>query len=318
MLKCFGNKEYEITYWKKVQGYGLRATNFDDFEFTSRRAFSGWKDGLLEKKLITKLKSRKERPYFSITPLGICHLGSLLENIDANNAKYMIKFLSYYSTIDLTFSIWEKILDIIGEKESNLILKRICDSIEIKESNNEILILVRYESRRRIIYEIDKYRIFNGQIYVQLDEGTIISNPQNRGEPIHEQLVDEHVFEQEIAGFILKAFCYSVVESCHSKILSSEKAVSYENFSNKTKSIFRDIINENKNILEKLPYDVHSIAAELIERDLLGRTKKHIILLKEISEHYYQKVAPNEGIRWTFEDGNPMNVFDPKFWGFTK
>ena len=283
MLTIFGNKKYEVTFWKKLQGYGLRVTDFDNYKpNTSHRVFSEWKNELLVKKLIMPLKSKGKQRYFTITPLGICHLGSLVKTIDAHNAKYMIRFLSYYSDENL-IGTWEKICEIIGKDTACNLLKGVCDSIEIKETDNDVLVLVRYKTKRGMIYEVDTYKISNGCLRVQLRGYTFDLDSQNNVIPTREPQIDEEVFHLELADFVLKAFCYSVVENYHAKILDYEHIISFNEFPEEEKLVYKKELTEQQDLLEKLPHNVHSIAAWLIERDILTRTQENIKLMKRIS-----------------------------------
>jgi len=90
-------KSEKVSYRRKLQGYGLYDSQFDKFSpECTRRIFNHSKNELLEKKYITKLKTRGEqKQYYSITPLGICYLCSISE-VDKHQYIKMLDFLKFF------------------------------------------------------------------------------------------------------------------------------------------------------------------------------------------------------------------------------
>jgi len=86
ILFIFLHESKEVPYWRKISGYGLTGSDFDKIpdqighvkglgKEYSRKIFLGYRDRLLKRKFITQIKcSDKRSTYYSITPLGICHL----------------------------------------------------------------------------------------------------------------------------------------------------------------------------------------------------------------------------------------------------
>jgi len=74
ILRILLNANQAVRY-HKIQGYGLKDSDFDDRSNCSRRIFNHRKNDLLNSYYIRKLKqSDKRSTYYQITPLGIIHL----------------------------------------------------------------------------------------------------------------------------------------------------------------------------------------------------------------------------------------------------
>jgi len=118
ILFIFLHRAKEVPYWRKVSGYGLTSSDFDKIpdqvdhvkglgKKSSRKIFRGYKDFLLNRKLITQIKSSDKRTiYYSITPLGICHLQNepfASDRISRWEAKQVMRIIETFLNKQTTF-----------------------------------------------------------------------------------------------------------------------------------------------------------------------------------------------------------------------
>lgn len=319
-LECFGNEDNKITFWNKLQGYGLKASDFDYSKGCSRRSFTHWKNFLLERKLIriprVKRKSKKDvsrrssrgLPYV-ITPLGICYFSLLLKDITSRQGNYIIKFLGHYSSDKITID-WKKICQVLGDSEACLILKRVCDSIEIN-GEDEIHIIWKYRSREKIAYEFVEYKIDNKQIVTQLPEGRYTEELHKERILTARPIIDDDSFYQDLADFILKTFCYSIIENYHWKILWTTRLLNWATLTETQEADFKNTITKCETILENIPFEVHLTANNFISENIFGTIKQEQKLAKKISDYYYQKILPKEGVNITDDNAKPFSMFSP-------
>jgi len=105
LLDSHDVKNRKIIGWgKKLQGYGIKQTDFNLFENSTyrvdERIFRNNKKDLLDKKFIRvfdKSNHVKNGPYYSITPLGLFYLFQNMKNISDSEITGMFKLLSFYS-----------------------------------------------------------------------------------------------------------------------------------------------------------------------------------------------------------------------------
>lgn len=306
MLECFDNNDYKIEYYNKLQGYGLKASDFEKYEGCSRRVFSHWKKFLLDRKLIRvptvkrrqiedeSKRSSKDLPYV-ITPLGICYFSSILDKIDLHHGEKIVRFLSNYSSYNL-YMDWKKICEIIGSKEAHHILKKVCDSIDINEDNDKIIMNLNYKTKGRINYELFKYIINHRHVVLQFSEEGYTN-------------IDDELFHKDIAEFIVESFCYSIIEECNSKIHEKSRLLSWEENTPKQRSNVRRIIKKWEKILDTLPFEIHMIASNFISQNVFGTLKQEQVLANKISEYFYNKIAPQYGFDFTDSKDKPIQLF---------
>lgn len=319
MLECFDNNDYKIEYYNKLQGYGLKASDFEKYEGCSRRVFSHWKNFLLDQKLIrapkvkrrqkkdTSKRSSKNLPYI-ITPLGICYFSSILDKIDLHHGEKIVRFLSNYSSYNLHID-WKKICEIIGSKEAHHILKKVCDSIDIIDINDEIKVILSYKSRGKISYEFFKYIINHRQISLQLLEDQYTIESFTNLNPVSTPIIDDNLFHRDMAEFIVESFCYSIIENCHWKILNKSRLLSWEETTSKEKSKIKNTITKYEKILENIPFEVHLIANNFIGQNFFGTIKQEQQLVKEAYGYFYSKIVPKYGFEFEDKDENPSQLF---------
>jgi hypothetical protein len=98
-LTALLEKSDDVKYKKRLQGYGLRSSDFDskDKEIAvTRRRFDDHKDVMLKSKLIMRLKTKgKKEQYYSITPVGIAYLLSK-QKPDIQQVGNVFKILNFF------------------------------------------------------------------------------------------------------------------------------------------------------------------------------------------------------------------------------
>jgi hypothetical protein len=322
MIDCFGNSDYKVTYWNKTQGYGLRASDYKTNKKCSDRAFSHWKNHMLERKWIrnprTKRSKKKKTTIratnnlrYAISPLGICHYSSIMNNISKYDGNKIIEILSSYA-IFKTFQSWREISNIISEKETHQILKNICDSIDLIEINNEFQVALNYKSRGGINYEKSRYIIRQNQVYVKLPEDTQTIESFHNPEPVSMPKIDDDLLYSDIAEFIIESFCYHIIENYHWKIIKKSGMLNWKEIPAKEKLKIKNNIEKYKMILEKIPFEVYYAANDFINQNLFGSIRQEQKLLKKISDNFYNIIAPKHGLKFIDANGKPLQLFsDP-------
>jgi len=310
LIDCHGDKYYKKMWWKKTQGYGLIASQFNGKDGCSRRMFSERKKFLHESKMIRILKSKERGVPFTITPLGICYFCSKVESIDAEIGIKIFRLLSTYSEYTLGAD-WKVIFSVITKIDALLILKRVCDSIEFKQIDDGMLVVLGYKSREGIFYEFTKYKLHQNQIRLQLAENLRIINVRDKT-PTSTPTIDEGFFHKDVAEFIVQSFCYAIVEYYHWEILISTITMSNEQLTEREKLILKDKIANWENILARLPLEVHQTSVHFIGEKIFGRIKREQKLAKKISDHFSQKILSDAGFQFVDKKGKPFSMFSPK------
>ena len=317
VLECHGNPVYKIAYYNKFQGYGLRASDFDGKKGCSRRVFSHWKNFLLERKIIRKAKKKRNlkdktkdsdrNQSFVITPLGICHFSSTTDKIVEHEGRKMVEVMRDYG-IHVPNIEWVEICKIITKNTANKIIKQICDSVNLKEINNEFHIILSYRSRSGISYEKSRFIINADEMYVQLPESMSMVELSDDPTPTSKPKIDDELLYGEIADFIMESFCYAVVENYHWKLMNKSKLLKRSGLSSQKKSNIRKSVNRYKSILEKLPLEMHLSASNFVGYNLFPEITQEQEIIKKIYEHVYNKIDPKTGIKF-LKNFEPANIF---------
>jgi hypothetical protein len=300
MLSCFGNKDYEITYYKHLRGYGLNASDFDKQAGCSRRVFSHWKGFLLDKKLIKtaqiKGKSKSDGSFrtphntrYIITGLGICYFSSLSDEIGEITSKNMIKFLSESTAYNLHLD-WDDLCVLIGCEKVCGILKKVCDSIKISYIGEKTLVNLNYETKGKINYNVYQYIINKRNIVIQHSE-------EGYGN------IDDDLFHKDIAEFIVDTFCYSIIEEYNYKIKEKSRILDWDELQPKEKSNIKKMIKKYQNILENIPFEVHEGANNFFSTYAYPMLNNERKLMNHISEYYRHTIAPKYGLKFADGDG---------------
>ena len=320
MIVCFGNPEYQVPFWNKLQGYGLKSSDFEESKGCSRRVFSHWKNFLLERKMIRIPKAKRtprknssrhtfNNQRYAITPIGICYFSSLLNEIEPHYGTNIIKILSYHS-LDYLHLEWKDICKIVGKKEAHQILKKVCDAIEISDVDEWIQIKLNYRSRREISYEFFKYIINQNQVRLELAEGYYSDEPDvNQDDPVPTRIIDDDSFFRYVAEFILEAFCYSIIENCHWKLRIKFQKSEEAKLTNKEKSDYKNMVTKYKTMLENIPDGMHVIAYNFFGQNIFGILKQEEKLSNKVSDYFNNKIMPKYEHNFVEDDGKPYTVF---------
>lgn len=319
MIGCFGNPEYQVPFWNKLQGYGLKASDFEKSEDCSRRVFSHWKNFLLERKMIriprvkrTPRKNSSHRTFnnlrYAITPVGICYFSSILDEIEPYYGTNIVKFLSYHASYSLHVE-WKDICKIVGKKEAHQILKKVCDAVEIIDVDKEVQIKLNYRSRWKINYEFFKYIINRDQIRLELPEGMYSDEPDVNQNPVPTRIIDDDSFFRYVSEFILEAFCYSIIENCHWKLRIKLQKSDEAKLTNKEKLDYKNTATKYKTMLENIPFEMHLIAYNFFGQNIFGTLKLEEKLSNEVSDYFYNKIVPKYGYDFVKDDGKPNAIF---------
>ena len=318
LLECHGSPINKISFYNKVQGYGLRATDFDKKKGCSRRVFSHWKDFLLERKIIRKPKIKRklqdktkdsDRNYpFVITPLGICRFSSSTDEIIGHMGGEIVEILRDYGMFVPNID-WNEICKIISANTANKILKQICDSVDLREVNDEFHIILNYRSRSGITYEKSRYIIRQNQVYVKLPEDMQTIESFENPKPVSMPKIDDDLLYSDIAKFIIESFCYSIIENYYWKIFNKSIMLNWPEISSKKKTEIKKDIETYKKTLDQIPFEVHYNANNFIGQNLFGSIKQEQKLLKKILDTFNSEIAPKNGFRFIDTKGNTMQLF---------
>jgi len=179
----------ERRFWNKVQGYGLRESDFEKFKpDCSRRMFNHRKDEFLNSKFITHLRSKgKKSKYYSITPLGIAYFCQIQKKMDEHQFKKIFEqlrlFYKKYSEITqssnlklikkTTEEIWKSLSGIIGVKELILSLTEVINCIKIDREEDTFEIKLSYPivndgtvNFRKFVYNKEQVQEFYHRPYM--------------------------------------------------------------------------------------------------------------------------------------------------------
>ncbi len=308
LVECTDNKEYKIFYRKKITGYGLTHSNFEDIKKGNSRNFAHWKQNLLDLKLIwiPKIKNSQSedgsnkssyRRQYTISPLGICSFSSTTDKIGKNNAKRIISILKFYSDFTLKWE-WEELCKIIGTEEASQLLKQSCDSIKIIDVNGEVHLIFGYKSKEKTNYEFFKYIIRQNQTYLELPQGYFSDEPDVIQDPIPLRIINDSSFFTDIAEFILETFCYSIIENCHWNIKNKLHILNFRLSTKKEKIDSKKVIEKYKTMLKKIPFETHMIAITFYGERILGTIKMEEKLSSKVFDYYNKQVVCRSGIKF--------------------
>lgn len=312
LLNCTDNKKYKVVYWREIKNYGLTLSDFENFKGCSSRTFSHWRKSMLELKLIRipKIKNKQKLDgsnvssynlQYVISPLGICSLTSTTKKIALNDSKKIIKILKYYSEF-IQFFEFKITHKAVGNEETNRILKRICDSVQIRETDVGIQVILGYYSREKTYFEFFKYFINNNQVLLELPVGYYSDESDVIQTPVPRRIIDDNSFFGYVAEFILEAFCYSIVEDCHWNIEKMRFKLSKKDFTNQEKLEFKKTLTKYEEILDKLPFETHLIAGNFFNDKMYPKITQEKTLSDKVSDYFMGEIAPKYGYNWTIKD----------------
>ena len=226
ILRVLLNADHAVRY-RKIQGYGLKDSDFDDKPNCSRRIFNHRKKDLLNSYYIRKLKqSDKRSTYYQITPLGIIHLCKSVNDLKEIPFTRIFDALKFYynkgkptdeeSYIDKLKNSWESLEKIYGRNWFVKPFYDIIKPIEIK-NNSEINIRLNYELSRALRFEVSSINIIGNEIGVRADRVIDGSEPFAASDFLFDEIIDEKKMYYLISKFIINAFihhvmCYNIIE----------------------------------------------------------------------------------------------------------
>jgi len=215
ILRVLLNADHVVRY-RKIQGYGLKDSDFDDKPNCSRRIFNHRKKDLLNSYCIRKLKqSDKRSTYYQITPLGIIHLCKSVNDLKGIPFTRIFDVLKFYynkgkpvdekSYIDKLKNSWDVLEKVFGRNWFVEPLNEITKTIEL-ESNPDY-------------YEIDLYYELSHGLKVLINSFWISKDEIRMKAPSEEpedflyfsDVVDNEKMYSLISKFIIKAFLHYFV-----------------------------------------------------------------------------------------------------------
>jgi len=220
ILQILLNANHAVRY-RKIQGYGLKDSDFDDMPNCSRRIFNHRKKDLLNSYYIRELKQSDGRStYYQITPLGIIHLCKSvndLKEIPFTRIFDVLKFYynkgkptdeeSYIDKLKNSFGVLEKIYG------KNWFVKPFYDIIKPIEIENNSIINIRlnYELSRAQRFEVSSINIMGNKISVRADTEIDESEPPPASDFLFNKIIDEKEMYYLISKFIINAFIHHVM-----------------------------------------------------------------------------------------------------------
>ena len=162
ILRILLNANQAVKY-HKIQGYGLKDSDFDDMPNCSRRIFNHRKNDLLNSFSIRKLKqSDKRSTYYQITPLGIIHLCKSINHWKDMPFTRIFDVLKFYykeyklpseeSYVDKLQNSWIKLDKIHYEKWYVVRLFGVIRNIEVNgQGDYELTVNLKY----KLFYDTD-------------------------------------------------------------------------------------------------------------------------------------------------------------------
>jgi len=201
---------------KRIKGYGLNESDFDDGNCT-RKIFRKRIAEFKEKRLIEELKSKyKKRNYYAITPLGIAvlfHYNRIEENYDVISKiiiilkfyfkNYLQKFhdKNRLSEMNLINSkIFDRLINGLKVKTVLKNLKLVFEGIKIDRNLVGYDIFVSYSLANLLIVNFFKFSIKNKKLYENY-----------HGLSTHNVEIDNRYCFSEISEFVLLALTYKLV-----------------------------------------------------------------------------------------------------------
>lgn len=215
ILRVLLNANQNVIFRKKIQGYGLKDSDFDDKPNCSRRIFNHRKNDLLNSYSIRKLKqSDKRSTYYQITPLGIIHLCKSAKDLNEIPFTRIFDVLKFYynkgkptdekSYIDKLKNSWDVLEKIFGRNWFVEPLNEITKTIELESNPNHYDI--------HLYYELYGLKVLINSFWISKDE---IRMKALSGEPedflYFSDVVDNEKMYSLISKFIIKAFLHCIV-----------------------------------------------------------------------------------------------------------
>lgn len=216
ILRVLLNANQNVIFRKKIQGYGLKDSDFDDKPNCSRRIFNHRKKDLLNSYSIRKLKqSDKRSTYYQITPLGIIHLCKSVNDLKEIPFTRIFDVLKFYynkgkptdekSYIDKLKNSWDVLEKIFGRNWFVEPLNEITKTIELESNPNHYDIHLYYDLSYGLKVLINSFWISKDEIRMKA--------PSEEPEDFlyFSDVVDNEKMYSLISKFIIKTFLHYFV-----------------------------------------------------------------------------------------------------------
>ena len=214
ILRILLNANYPV-FFRRIQGYGLKDSDFDDQPNCSRRIFNHRKKDLLNSYSIRKLKqSDKRSTYYQITPLGIIHLCKSVNDLNDIPFTRIFDVLKFYynkgkptdekSYIDKLKNSWDVLEKIFGGNWFAYPLNEITKTIELESNPDD------YEIH--LYYELYGLKVLTNSFWISKDEIKIKALSEHPEDFIYfSHVIDNKIMYYLISKFIIKAFLHCIV-----------------------------------------------------------------------------------------------------------
>jgi len=251
ILRILLEKNHEIRFWNRIQGFGLSEAEFEKYSKNcSRRVFGYRKEELKDKKLICPLRTKGKRTkYFSITPLGIIKLLRGMKSINTSQIKQICKVLNFFkfkshgkNHFDMKQFI--KFLNKIDEKIVYQCLKAVINRLKIEEDDD--FTAVYSIENLPVIGSIIRFRylIHNKKIYRSYD----ISNPYQLNKATK---VEDEGFYHGIGTILIDSFHIELYKKLKYKgIPDFYKAEMYEHIQMNQSTLLKTLNVEQDKVFE--------------------------------------------------------------------
>ncbi len=211
LLQCYGNDERLIRgFYKKIKGYGLKQTEFDNVPLFRRN-----KEKLLKNYFIRKIKIKNGK-YFSLTPYGLIHYCNSKESFEDYEIISLLKFLEFH------FNQFESKQDSKLMKSLNRIIKN-TDDLDLRYKFHDVISAIKTRGEGFHLTVDCVYKLYRGSVYPGLDVLVTsisyfepdneyflkfdINSKKSTGKP---ETITEEKFNHMFAKFIISAFLHSL------------------------------------------------------------------------------------------------------------
>jgi len=211
LLQCYGNDERLIRgFYKKIKGYGLKQTEFDDIPLFRRN-----KKELLKNYSIRKIKTKSGK-YFSLTPFGLIQYCNSKESFEDYDITALLRFLEFHfyqfkSKQDPKLSVsLKKIINNTEGLDLRYKLHDIISAIKIRGEGFHLAVDCVYKLNRGsvdpgldVLVTSISYFEPDNEYFLKFN----INSKKATGKP---ETITEEIFNHIFAKFIIKAFLHSL------------------------------------------------------------------------------------------------------------
>ena len=211
LLQCYGNDERLIRgFFKKIKGYGLKQTEFDDVSL-----FRNNKKELLKNYSIRKIKTKNGK-YFSLTPFGLIQYCNSKESFEDYDIIALLRFLEFH------FNQFKSKQDPKLSESLKKIIKN-TDGLDLRYKFHDVISAIKTRGEGFHLTVDCVYKLYRGSVDPGLD---VLVTSISYFEPDNEyflkfdinskkatrkpEKIMEEIFNHIFAKFIIKAFLHSL------------------------------------------------------------------------------------------------------------